>query len=105
MFQPPPHTPVPLSRLYQEPGTRASWARPKPLFRTALAAQRRTLGDELTSTLDTMYNLGLLLWAQGHNAEALDICRQELKRVLGEDHPHTQRSRNYQAGMSEKHVP
>jgi hypothetical protein len=52
-----------------------------------------------------MYNLGLLLWAQGHNAEALDICRQELKRVLGEDHPHTQRSRNYQAGMSEKHVP
>jgi hypothetical protein len=67
----------------------------EPLCRTALAAKRRMLGDEHPSTLDSIHNLGLLLWAQGSKAEALEMLRQELevrRRVLGEDHPHTQRS-------------
>ena len=67
-------------------------------------AQRRTLGDEHPSTLDSIFNLALLLWAQGNTAEALDLFRQELdaaRRVRGEAHPLTQSSlRNYTAKLA-----
>ena len=67
-------------------------------------AQRRTLGDEHPDTLDTLFNLALLLWDKGNTAEALNLFRQELdavRRVRGEAHPSTQTSlRNYTAKLA-----
>ncbi len=69
-----------------------------------MAARRRTLGDEHPSTLTSIFNLALLLWAQGNTLEALDLFRQELdaaRRVRGEAHPRTQTSlRNYTAKIA-----
>ena len=71
----------------------------EPLYREALSAQRRTLGDEHPDTLISIFNSAQLLWAQGKRAEALELFRQQLaasRRVLGEAHPSTQQSlRNY----------
>ena len=69
-----------------------------------MAAQRRTLGDEHPSTLDTLFNFANFLWAQGNTAEALDLFHQELdaaRRVRGEAHPLTQSSLlNYTAKLA-----
>jgi hypothetical protein len=74
-----------------------------------LAAQRRTLGDEHPSTLDTLFNFAIFLWAQGNTSEALDLFRQELdagRRVRGEAHPSTQTSLcNYTARLAEADLP
>ncbi len=73
----------------------------EPLYREALSAQRRTLGEDHPSTLSFTFNFAGILWAQGKRAEALELLRQQLeasRRVLGEAHPNTQQSlRNYAA--------
>jgi hypothetical protein len=75
----------------------------EPLNRAALAAKRRTLGDEHPDTLDTLFNFAHLLRAQGNTAEALDLFRQELdavRRVRDEAHPTQTSLRNYTAKLA-----
>jgi serine/threonine protein kinase/tetratricopeptide (TPR) repeat protein len=67
------------------------------LYRDALEAFRRVLGDEHPDTLKAMNNLGNLLHARGKLAEAEPYLSDALdtsRRVLGNDHPNTLTSIN-----------
>ena len=72
----------------------------EPLYLEALAAYRRTLGNEHPNTLSCIFNYAGLLMKQGKREEALEQFRLELegvRRVHGEDHPSTKQSlRNYE---------
>ena len=60
--------------------------------RSAADARRSALGEEDPDTLRSLDELGLVLRAQGKNAEAEPILRATLegrRRVLGADHPDT----------------
>ena len=46
------------------------------LYRGALEAQRRILGNSHQDTLDTLYNLAALRAGQGRLSEALDMLRE-----------------------------
>jgi non-specific serine/threonine protein kinase/serine/threonine-protein kinase len=51
--------------------------------------RRRELGDEHPDTLDSIKEMGYLLWAQGRLAEAEPLLREAMekrRRVLGNDH-------------------
>ena len=66
--------------------------RAEPLFEEALAARRRTLGDEDPSTLTSINNLGSLQTDKGDYAGAESLLEEALaasRRTLGDDHPHT----------------
>ena len=62
------------------------------MFRELLDLQRRVLGPEHPSTLNTMDNLAASLLGQGKHAEAEQMFRELLdvqRRVLGPEHPDT----------------
>ena len=64
----------------------------EPLFREAVDAQRRTLGDTHPSTLASISNLGALLQDQGKLSEAETLYREAVsgaKNTLGVEHPNT----------------
>jgi hypothetical protein len=63
----------------------------EPLYREALAAQRRVLGAAHPNTLITISNLGLLLQARGNRADAEPLLREALaaaELAHGTAHPH-----------------
>ncbi|MFT5205253.1 MAG: serine/threonine protein kinase/Tfp pilus assembly protein PilF [Phycisphaerales bacterium] len=63
----------------------------------ALAVRRRVLGDAHPDTLDSINNMGVLLYYQGKYDEALPYYVEALKtkrRVLGDAHPSTLASIN-----------
>jgi len=64
----------------------------EPLYREALEAFRRTLGDSHPDTLSSINNLGLLLKGQGKLSEAESLFRVALegrRGTLGDTHPDT----------------
>jgi tetratricopeptide (TPR) repeat protein len=61
----------------------------EPLYREALAARRRTLGDEHPDTLASIYNLAVLLQDQGKLGEAEPLYLEALaarRRTFGKEH-------------------
>ncbi|MAG64035.1 hypothetical protein CMO84_11000 [Candidatus Woesearchaeota archaeon] len=77
----------------------------EPLYREALEAKHRTLGDEHPSTLISIGNLGNLLQAQGKYDEAESLFREALagfRRKLGDEHPHTLKTREALEALLEK---
>ena len=64
----------------------------EPLWRETLAKRRRVLGDDHSSTLTSVANLGQLLLELGKLDEAAPLHREAMdrsRRVLGDDHPTT----------------
>lgn len=60
-----------------------------PLQTSALEIRRRVLGEEHPDTLNSIYNMGVLLRHQGKFGEAEPYLREAMeirRRVLGEDH-------------------
>jgi hypothetical protein len=63
-----------------------------PYYVEALETRRRVLGDEHSSTLGSIGNMGLLLYSQGKYEEAMPYCVEVLetsRRVLGDEHEYT----------------
>lgn len=68
----------------------------------ALAIRRELLGDDHVDTLDSISEMGLLLRAQGKDAEAEPYYHEALagrRRVLGDEDPETLRSLNNLAAL------
>jgi serine/threonine-protein kinase len=62
------------------------------LFQSALAVDRRTLGEDYPRVIMERHNLAFALQAEGRFAEAEPLFRQsneQLNRVLGPQHPYT----------------
>ena len=73
------------------------YAQSEPLFTEALEVQRRVLGEQHPSTLETMGNLALLYYSEGKYAQSEPLSIRVLdlrRRVLGEEHPNTLLSMN-----------
>ena len=67
-----------------------------------LQIPRETLGDRHPSTLTSIFNLSMLLKAQGHEDEAKRLCQEAVtgsKEVLGVDHPDTKDRMNNPWGI------
>jgi len=68
----------------------------------ALAIRRELLGNDHVDTLYSISEMGLLLRAQGRNAESERFCHEALagrRRVLGDEDPDTLRSLNNLAAL------
>jgi tetratricopeptide (TPR) repeat protein len=62
------------------------------MYRRALGAYEKALGPDHTSTLNTVYNLGLLYSDQGKLEEAEGMYQRALagkEKALGRDHTST----------------
>jgi tetratricopeptide (TPR) repeat protein len=75
-----------MARLLQAQG---KLSEAEPLYREALEARRRTLGDTHPSTLASISNMAVLLQDQGKLSEAEPLYREALeasRRTLGDTH-------------------
>lgn len=66
------------------------------MFRWALDLKERALGPENSSTINTINNLGVLLYSKGEYDEALSYVHRALEirdHALGPEHLDTVRSR------------
>jgi len=73
------------------------YARAHSLAQTALDSRRRLLGPENPKTLESLQQMGDILFLEGHSAEAEDALRRTLElqvRVLGPDDVHTLETQN-----------
>jgi tetratricopeptide (TPR) repeat protein len=78
-----------LAYLFQSTGR---YAEAEPLYRRALQARERVLGEEHPSTLSSVNNLAYLFQSTGRYAEAEPLYRRAaegFRKVLGPEHPHT----------------
>lgn len=69
----------------------------EPYYRDALEGYRRVLGDEHPKTLESIYNLGSILYAKGAYGEAEQFVREAMdgtRRIRGNDHFETLRTIN-----------
>ena len=60
------------------------------MYQKALAIRRMVLGERHPDTATSLYNLGLLYYEQGKNAQALPLLNQAWairRQILGSEHP------------------
>jgi len=70
----------------------SDWEKARPLYEEALAAQKRTLGENHPMTIESISGLGQCLVALGEMRQGLDLCQEAVttaRRVFGSDHPDT----------------
>ena len=70
----------------------------EPLLRHAVEVRQRTLGVRNKDTLQSMYDLSVLLGTEGKISEAEKLCRDALdgrKAVLGNENPETLRTKEW----------
>ena len=91
-----------LGRIGQCQSTLGQYAAAEETHRKGLSMRMENLGNEDTSTLTSMNQIGLALDGQGKYEEAEMMYRQTrmlLEKVLGKDHPNTLTSINNLAGV------
>jgi tetratricopeptide (TPR) repeat protein len=91
-----------LDRIGRCQATLGQYAAAEATHLRMLALRRKNLGDEHTSTLTSMNEVGFVLRDQGRYKEADAMHRQTLalrEKVLGKEHPDTLTSINNLAGV------